>query len=274
MKFDNLYDELTAKIEKLEAMRRELRDDTFEVETLAVVHERVKNKVKKPKFMTGIPFFDRRMGGFTHGTFVNIAGANFTGKTEFVLTILSNISKHRPVLFFSFEMYEDRVDERTATFTDEQRHNFYMEQKRNNLDEIEGIIRQYAGRGVDFVAIDSRMKINVSGNKEEYQKNSEISRRMSKLTQELGIVILMINQISESDLRTGRPSLKGSGDQSYDSDVILYVLPVKDDDNKRLMVCEKDRINQRKWKEEYTLNELRGSLGYTEVVYGEMPHTA
>ena len=270
---DELYAQITEKIEKLEAMRRELVDEHRSIETLSEVRRRVKGKPKKPKFATGIPFFDEQMrGGFTHGTFVNIAGANFTGKTEFVLTVLSNICKHRPVLFFSFEMYEDRIEERTRHFTPEQDANLLIEQRENMLDQIEAIIRDNAKSGVDFVAIDSRMKIVVPGAKEEYLKNSEISRRLSKLTQELGIVLLLINQISESDLRSGRPSLKGSGDQAYDSDVILYLVDDKEGSG-RVMVCEKDRINQRKWKQPYTLDDLRGKPSYTEVTY-EMPETA
>lgn len=251
---------LNQKIAKLEAMKRELVDDHIEAERLISLKRRVAAKPKKPKFSTGIEFFDEKMnGGFTEGSFVNIAGGNFTGKTHFVLTVLSNICKYREVLFFSFEMYENLIHERTKHFTDEQSNNFLIEQTHTDINDIEAMVRQYSNRGVDFFAIDSRMKIVVPGLKEEYQKNSEISRRLSKLTQETGAIIILINQISEADLRNNRPSLKGSGDQAYDSDVTLFILPHKDDINRRVMICEKDRINQKKWKHEYTLSDLTES---------------
>ena len=64
---------------------------------------------------------------------------------------------------------------------------------------------------------------------------------------------MLINQISEADLKDGRFSLKGSGDQMYDSDVVFF-LTVKDDEKqgttKRTIYCSKDRVNGKKWKYE------------------------
>ena len=255
---DRLYAELTEKIEELEEMRRELTEEHHRVETLAEVRERVKNKPLRPKYATGIDFLDEKLGGgFSHGTFINIAGGNFTGKTHLILTILSNICRYRPVLFFSFEMYEDRIARRTQHFNRDQDRNFYIEQDVILLDRIEAIIKEKAKSGVDFVAIDSRMKIVVPGAKEEYIRNSEISRRLSKLTQETGIVLIVINQTSEQDLRSGRPSLKGSGDQAYDSDIILYIAQ-GDDNGERVLICDKDRDNGKKWAVKYTLADLGG----------------
>jgi len=122
-----------------------------------------------------------------------------------------------------------------------------------------------AKEGIKFIAIDSRMKIKVSGQKEEYQKNSHISATLSKLTQELGVIILLINQISEADLKIKRPSLKGSGDQAYDSDVILYIVKDPKKKDERIMMCEKDRINERTWRRTYTLNDL-GHYAEPEVI--------
>ena len=51
----------------------------------------------------------------------------------------------------------------------------------------------------------------------------------------------MINQISEEDLKSGRLSFKGSGDQLYDSDMALFI--VVDDDNRHL-VCTKSRQDE------------------------------
>lgn len=264
----SVEDKLRAKLEDakkdLNDYLRETGKIKVDIETLFDVKERVKNKKHSPKYSTGIGWFDELMnGGFEEGSFINIAGANFGGKTLFVMKILENISKYKPVLFFSFEMYENLlIRNRCKNYTEAQLKNTYIEQIKNNLDDISQMIRAKAEDGVKFIAIDSRMKIRVSGQKEEYQKNSIISSTLSKLTQELGVIILLINQISEADLRAKRPSLKGSGDQAYDSDVILYIL--KTEDNKRTMICDKDRINEKVWKKTYTLFELNG---YEEIEY-------
>ncbi len=268
-----IEDKLRQKVEEakkdLEEYLRAIGKARVELETLYEVKERVKNKKHAPKYATGIEWFDEKMnGGFEEGSFVNIAGANFSGKTLFVMKILENISKYKPVLFFSYEMYENLlVRNRCKNYDETQLRNTYIEQNRNDLDVIVEIIKSKAKDGVKFIAIDSRMKIKVAGNKEEWQKNSHISSTLSKLTQELGVIIMLINQISEADLKSKRPSLKGSGDQAYDSDVILYILKDPKDKAKRIMMCEKDRINERTWVKEYTLADLNNHSEYKEIEF-------
>jgi replicative DNA helicase len=265
-----LLRELKAEREKIERYIAELEGTLADVrvETLAEVQRRVERKPKVPKFATGVGFLDYRMnGGFQQGSFVQIAGQNFTGKTELVLTILSNVAKGGPALFFSFEMYEDLLVERLKRLDETQKRNLLIDQRHRNIEDIEAIVRDRAKKGVRFVAIDSRMKIEAAGRMEEYQKNSLISSRLSKLTQELGVVLLLVNQISEADQRGKRLALKGSGDQAYDADVILYLLANRDDDSNRVMVCDKDRVNHRRWKETYTLEDLRNGGNKTYTVY-------
>lgn len=263
--------DIRKKIAKLETYLRELEDidGSIELENAKAVVERVSAKPKLPKFATGIRFLDDRMhGGFEAGSFVNVAGENFAGKTELILAILGNIAKYSPVVFFSFEMYENLLTKRFEKWDDTQLANLLIDQKHRELDAITSIIRAYAKKGVRFFAIDSRMKIEVPGISEQYERNSRISAELSKLTQELGIVLLLINQIAESDQRNKRLALKGSGDQAYDSDVLLFVLKDKDDDSKRIMVCEKDRINGKRWIQDYTMADLTGP-DYEVVEYQE-----
>ena len=93
------------------------------------------------------------------------------------------------------------------------------------------------------------MKIRVSNDKaSEYEKNNEISSKLSELTRTLGVIVIPINQISEADLKAGRNSLKGSGDQVYDSDMIIYLKAVfnaRGEFVKRVFSIGKDRIGER-----------------------------
>ena len=91
-------------------------------------------------------------------------------------------------------------------------------------------------------AVDSRMKLNKSGSDAEYQKIATMSKMLSECAIKNDIIILMINQISEADLVSGRLSFKGSGDQLYDSDMALFII-VDEEDNRHL-VCTKSRQDE------------------------------
>jgi replicative DNA helicase len=221
-----------------------------ELETLRKVRDRVKTKGKTIKYLTGINSIDEEMGGFSEGSFINIAGANFSGKTTLVLNVIENIAAHKRTVFFSYEMYENLLvtNKLQNTNIDD---NLVIVQDKYYLVDIETIIRAEHKKGVKFFAIDSMMKIKVTEKMQDYQKASLISGTLSKLTQELGVIILLINQVALTDIREKRLEFKGSGDISYDSDVSFFIT-VNEDDNSRMLHCKKDRINERIWKMDIT----------------------
>lgn len=255
MNAEKLIADLKAKRDKIDQYIAELESENnlYEPENMKSVIERVRKRPPTKKFVTGIDWLDEKMdGGLSEATFINLAGENFAGKTFLAMKILEHISKTDPVFFFSFEMYEGILAKRVSHWSERQLSNLYIEQKITNLYRIESIIRSQRERGIKFFAIDSRMKITLPYKMDIYEKNSEITRVLSKVTQETGATILLINQIAETDLRSGRLALKGSGDQAYDSDVIIYIAIERDKKTKepkaRHYICTKDRINERTWK--------------------------
>lgn len=271
----SLRDKVKAQIAELQATLTELdtlEGKTYEIESAGNLRARVKSKPKTPKYATGITWLDEKLnGGFQEGSFINIAGESFSGKSTMVLNILANIAEYNKCLFFSFEMYENLLSHKIENLNQYQDKNLLIEQYRNDLDDVVGLIKLYASKGVKFVAIDSKMKIKVSGNGEDHQKASLISSTLAKLCQETGVIIMLINQISEADLRNGRFALKGSGDQVYDSDFIFF-LTVKEDEKtvitKRTFMCTKDRYNGKKWKYEMQENSfISKSIPCEEKIY-------
>jgi len=270
---------LEARSKTLEAiaeLERELKDinnslgeNSVELETATKLFKRVENKPKYPRYGTGIWSLDEKLrGGLMLGTFANIAGNNFAGKTTFLLKILTNIAQGHKVLFFSFEMYENLLKHSLENMTRDYNtlNNFMIEQKRRHLNDIADIIRTEAGKGVKIFAIDSMMKIETNET-EEYKSASTISKTLAKLTQELGVIILLINQISEGDQRSGRLGFKKSGDIAYDSDFSVFIL-TRDNNGQieRKIKCTKDRINGQTW--ELPLPEFEyGWAKPTEVEY-------
>jgi replicative DNA helicase len=99
-----------------------------------------------------------------------------------------------------------------------------------------------ANDGIKFFAVDSRMKLRITGGEAEYLKIAKMSSQLSECAIKNDIIILLINQISEEDLKSGRLSFKGSGDQIYDTDMALFIV-IKEDDNRQL-ICTKNRQDE------------------------------
>jgi len=250
----SLREEIKAKIEVLQSHLKEL-DETegklYDIESAGSLLRRVKAKPNTTSYMTGIFWLDAHFGGFKDGSFVNIAGESFGGKSTLLIELLANIAEFNKTVFFSFEMYENTTAKKLERLKEAQLANLLIEQHRNELNDVVSLIRTYAQKGVKFFGIDSKMKVKVLGNIPTVEKTALISSVLAKLCQELGVIIILINQIGEDDLKNGRMALKGSGDQVYDSDVIWFLTVNKDKNmnvTKRTLYCTKDRLNEKLFK--------------------------
>ena len=217
-------------------------------------------------------WLDERLGGggFAEGSFINIAGESFAGKTSFVLELLQKLGEADKVAFFSYEMYEKVLYRKLRFSKMSFRKNLFLIQDEPYLDVIERRIRALVKTGVKFIAIDSRMKIQVKEKMDEYIKNAVISATLSRICRETGVIIVLINQMNEADLKSGRLSLKGGNDQVYDSDMIFY-LKYDNKEDTRTLYCAKDRLTDsgKKWacvipnfiKNRYNASEVREFVG-------------
>lgn len=249
MSIEQLKQKLLTEKSEIEAQLAEIDglmgETNYTIETAAELDERVKTKPKAPVIMTGIGVIDNNMDGLRLGTYINIAGEAGAGKTTLLLKILTNLSEGHKVLFFSFEMYEDRlmrfIKKLTSNYLSYK--NLLIEQKHRNIDDIEKIITQQSKEGVRVFVIDSIMKLESRGEGIN-EKRSNISAVLAKLTQQLGIIIILINQISKGDLKEGRVDFKGSGDVAYDSDVNFFINIRRDNNGSvtgRMLSCAKNR---------------------------------
>ena len=188
--------------------------------------EDVRNRKKVPLYQTGTPLDDSLGGGIEVGTFIQIAGESFSGKTHLVLEILSNISGYAQVLFFNFEMGDRRINQRLnkLLISTQQEENFLVNSKARRLGDIITEINNKASDGVKFFGIDSKMKIEVPEEQEDLKAFRKISHELSKLAQQQEIIILLINQMNEEDQKNNRLAFKGGGDQMYDTDIALFYL--------------------------------------------------
>lgn len=213
--------------------------------------ERFKNKKKKPVYSCGIEKIDKHFdGGFEVGQLINIAGESFAGKTEFTMSICANFAISKKIAWFNFEMGEKnflrRLD-RSLTH-DSQWDNFYINEECRDINKLIGEMEILIEEGHFCFGIDSKMKITGGEGREDYQKYSNISTKLSEFAQTKDVLIFFINQMNEEDIKNKRLALKGSGDQKYDSDIVFFLTIEEDktnmkkiEDRKRFLICNKNR---------------------------------
>jgi KaiC/GvpD/RAD55 family RecA-like ATPase len=253
----------TLKLEYLSMLKSE--EALASTRSARKLHAEVQSRPKVPRYETGVSCLDRELrGGIEVGTFVQLAGESYAGKTHLTLEILSNISKYAEVLFFNFEMGDVRIDYRLGKLldTDQQWKNFLINSKARKLVDIVREIKARSKAGIKFFAIDSKMKIEVPDTKDEYQAYAAISRELAKVAQQEEVIVFLINQINEEDQKTGRMAFKGGGDQMYDSDIALFYMiekksGVEPEKWGRSIVCRKNRQDERLFSIKTSL-DMRG----------------
>lgn len=246
-------------------LKKELYNNKIEIINLITIDEQragitasqlidlVDTMPQQPKYSIGIRAIDRELstfedkkfnivGGIETGTFINLAGESGAGKTTLTIDILANVSKYSKTVFFNHEMGLRRMASRLKRRLIErsQRDNMIIDSSTDKIDDIVMEIALYARDGIKFFVIDSRMKIKAHGDS-DVQRNADISHKLSKAAREKDIIIILINQMSESDIKDKRLALKGGGDQKYDSDMTLFYVKDDKDMSKRKLVCTKNR---------------------------------
>jgi len=215
--------------------------------TLREFEKMVDAKGNAVKRATGIELIDEVFdGGFEEGMFINLVGESGAGKSTIALEILLNIAEFNKSVFIGLEMGDKLTLKKIRQYgiRESHRDNLIIDIHSRDIEIVKREVSLYANDGVKFFVIDSKMKLESSMKADEYKKISYISGEISKLTQQLGIIVILINQISEENLKHNRVSLKGSGDQIYDSDIVLVYKKAKDL-TKREMLVYKNRQNNK-----------------------------
>ena len=220
-------------------------------------------------YKTGIRAIDDNFNGLIKGGFIQVAAASGAGKTTIMARILSNLAKNYKVAHFDFEMGEYKLFFLLRNFLkeDAQLKNYHINTETHKLKDLIKEITYLSDQGIKIFLIDSKMKIE-TGERDTYKSASKISHELSKLTKSGNITIILINQMSDAAIREGRPELKGSGDQVYDSDVILVLTKLIDkensvkgeppvlDETKRGILCVKNRFGKTSIRDEIYRHEI------------------
>ena len=251
---DSNYDELIKlkretyenKLKMLDLVEAKNKKNSISARDLI---EKVKNKPKAIRYETGLHYLDSNLkenfhdttGGIEVGSLILFGGQSGAGKTTITLDLAANISKYSKCVLFNLEMGERRIVTRLQKLLKEpqQLDNFTINSESRDLNDLLMEITLLADEGIKFFAIDSRMKIEMKDNIPEFQKNSLITKKLSEVAIKNDIIIVLINQISEENLKTNTLAFKGSGDQLYDADIALFL--VINEDGTRTIICKKNR---------------------------------
>ncbi|MGB5964661.1 MAG: AAA family ATPase [Sulfurimonadaceae bacterium] len=235
------------KLEALDAISQEEKRAGL---TARELKAKVETKPLAVRYATGVlPLDEALEGGIETGTLVQLAGQSFTGKTHLTLEVLSNVAIYANAVMFNFEMGDARIVKRLNGLLrhEEQWDNLIIDADTRSLQDLVMEISLYAREGVRFFAIDSKMKIDVHHEKEDHKKFAAITKELSKLVQQKEIIVFLINQMNEEDIKNKRLAFKGSGDQMYDTDIALFYTKSDDDLNRRTLICPKNRQDEKQF---------------------------
>ncbi|WP_281952026.1 DnaB-like helicase C-terminal domain-containing protein [Nitrosophilus kaiyonis] len=247
-------------------------DNNLHIVSLAEAIDEYKNMPKKPKYSTAIEAIDKNLeGGFEMAQMVVFAGEKGAGKTLITNQILYNISAGFKTLIFSLEMPRWKITERFLKKNPSGKilNNLKIADKKFTLSQIENIIRVESKNGTRFFVIDSLMKIQTDKSYRSIsEKYSEISNTISRLAIENEVLIFLIAQMSKEDIKNKNLALKNSGDIEYDADIIFYLKKDKDNKNKRILICDKNRQNGNEFSEELYID--KDQLKFNSVIVEEV----
>lgn len=227
-------------------------------ENMRELQEREKNKGQLPGVGTGFRDVDRILGGMQPTDLVILAARPGMGKTSFALNIAANVAEAgKSVLVFSMEMSKEQLGQRILSMSS----SVEMEKmKSGNLspdewmalseaqdkfedmkiyvDDMTGMSilemknkcrRLKAEQGLDLVVIDYLQLMSLGyGSDNRVNEISAITRAIKVMAKELGVVVIMLSQLSRaseqrSDHRPQLSDLRDSGSIEQDADIVVFL---------------------------------------------------
>lgn len=219
--------------------------------------ERLKERVKNPKRITGVPFgyptIDNEYGGALGGDLILISAATGVGKTALAQNIACYASKTAETLYVSSEMDEEEMMDRWNSLESGYNHTairtgwfpnneipkvvndgldrfselklFFHECVDMSIENITAIARKFKlVNSLKVMVIDyvGRMEMfgAINKNVQEYQVLEHIARSCKKLAQSLDIAIILLVQLTDDGHLQGSKRIKNEATLS------LQLLPL------------------------------------------------
>ena len=196
--------------------------------------------------------------GVFQNSLVAIGADSAVGKTTLALQIIANLAYQGiKSQFFSFEMGDRQFFNEVSPQAKnklkkiaetEYAKNLTLDFHSRDINDLANSIQMRNDDGVKAFVIDSYLSIYAGA--DEFRKMKEVVDMLATLKKELGILIIIIAQISKSDSFNDVYDFHGGGVLKYESDLALFIklLDGEEDSTKRHIHCEKNRIFEDKQK--------------------------
>jgi replicative DNA helicase len=280
---------------KLEYLERgatkllQIESSTSGYEFLTDKYDEAFNKADNEKVSTGIEEIDEiTQGGFCKGTLAVVAASPSTGKTVMGAHILTSMIKANPDkkgLFFSCELrISDMIRKFFMAYAQKHHRSFDEKTKKDYFDMFKDRIATVDNKNVDISFIEREIRRFCSNNdcqtvvidylgllensefkrEAEYLKIKNITSRLSRLSAELNINIILLSQINRdfSKRSDPRPLMTDSADSTgaYDSAAYWFGL-FRDEDH-----CAPNTIEIWLRKNRYGANNTMCTLMFDEGI--------
>ena len=240
------------------------------------VDERQKNPKENWGIPTGYRDFDKITGGLQTGELMILSGKPGVGKSMWAMEIAQNLSQDAPGAVYSIEMSGRQVAMRLLSSNSgvSTRNMKSGRLAGDDFNLIAGAIEQMeslpiymsdaaghttssiradlarlkALHKVKWFVIDYLLLLGDVPNLEEIQRTQIISRNVKLICRSLNIPGILIHSMNKAGIDSRLPeqtALRGSGQVSYDADLIVFLnefIPIMDSDQ---YLSQKDRENMR-----------------------------
>lgn len=229
----------------------------------SVLDKDVDGKVLHHYYKLGIDALDNEFfngKGVYQNSLISIGADSAVGKTTLALQIISSLAQQDvKTQFFSFEMGDIQFfneihpaakNKLKSIVQSKYKDNITLDFSSRDIKDLATAIQIRAEDGVGAFVIDSFLSI-YTNNEDEKSKMRELTDMLATMKKELGVLIIIIAQVSKYDSVNKNFEFAGGNNLKYESDVSLFIQLVDGEENstKRLMYCEKNRIfeeNQKK----------------------------
>lgn len=221
------------------------------------IEKRIETKSGIEGYKTGFHSLDKMFLGVRQREYFILAGRPSFGKSCLALNLATNFAKQGiPILFFSFEMDIENLNERLLAAESRLSYNkiisgdldefevqhltetiisieslplFFVADYKRNISRIEKTIREFKIKHKEFVVIIDYLQLISSKGQTREQEVADISRRLKNLAMESNILLIAISQLSrkvDSRGKNAKPilsDLRESGEIEQDADIVLFL---------------------------------------------------